>query len=240
MGWQSDIISEDHVTNFLAMAFSRPAWLRVYYNPPSGSWKAVSLYKDGFEYRQVGPKRGVGKIKRPDLAIQDAAGTKAVGLVLMEAKTHRDDWSDDLPSMMRAYFEGTNEEDSSGLRGLPFFQKRPLTGGAWERLDEKSQDANWFASCDVAYLSCFAYQVGMIKTEQGLQREFSWLDDAAHHLGISQPTFFAAVGWLGGTGEPRVALSFTEKFPDTYRERVSICLAPYLTNAPRRSQSRLS
>jgi hypothetical protein len=218
-------ISEDHVVNFLAMSFVEPEWQRVYYNPPSGSWKAVNLYHQGHLYSQVGPKRGVKLIKRPDLVVQDARESTFVRLFLMEAKVDRADWEPDLPEKMRAYFEGTPDGKAAGLRNMPFFHKRSFSGGPWKPLNEGDPDYTWFKDARVEYLYCFAYTLGRVRDDREMLKEKRWLAETAESVGDSYPSLFLCVCWRERIPEPRVLYSFNSAFPKEMAERVRLTLA---------------
>ena len=121
--WRPERFSEDHLTNFVREIFNgKTRWSVAYCNPPSGSWKEVILVNDGDEYLQEIHKRGVGRMKRPDVVAQYLGDEEEeTTLLLFESKQEKSSWDPDLPAMMRRFFEGQDDYDeSSGIRNVPF------------------------------------------------------------------------------------------------------------------------
>ena len=232
LAWQPNVFSEDHVTNFLARVLVAPEWRRVYYNPPSGSWKTVSLYSQNYEYRQLGPKRGVSHIKRPDLAVQDMTEDQRINLFLAEAKTDRLDWDPRLPELMKAYFEGAEDGSALGLRGLPFFHRRIIGNSTWERLTVDSEERCWFRSARTEYAYCFAYSVGFIGDDWALQTHYGWMDDTATQIDNKFPTVFVAIGWRDDGSGPRVAVSSTQSHKSPVARNAVKAFAPFTVERP--------
>ena len=210
--WQPDQVSEDHIGNLLIRLLTPPRWSRAYYNPPSGSWKLIILRKGEYEYRQVGPKRGVKTIKRPDLALQDLACPTNPRLFLIEAKKARRDWDQDLPKLMKAFFVGADDGSWGGLGALPFFHRR-LLGMPYERLSKNHPDCYWLKSAKMEFFFGFAYSLGRIESADPLRSEYAWLTAAASEMPPEYPTVFLAVAWSSQPVQPCAALTFSRGFP---------------------------
>jgi len=156
----------------------------------------------------------------------------------MEAKVNRANWEDNLPRLMRAYFEGSTTDGLYGVRNLPFFHKRPLSGGPWVRLNETSPDYRWLAQACIQYLYAFAYSVGRIASEDVLRSESFWLNSVAMRMDPAFPTLFLCVGWLGDPLSPRVAFDFTPNFPEDLKKRAERLLNAHVV-APSAGRQRL-
>lgn len=229
--WQPDNFSEDHVTNFLAKVLKKSGlWHLVYYNPPSGSWKSLFLVKGDYEYRQVGPKRGVGRIKRPDLALEIyEESEKSTTLFLIEAKLSRNEWDPELITLLRAYFEGTGTSKSSkSVRMIPFSHRRLIGTIEWEELEEGDADREWFKKHNVTYIFGFAYALGLVSPKTDLSLEKNWMNRTITKLGGSPPPLvLMAVGWLEGTYAPFLVTQFSDTFPAAILKELESIFSQY-------------
>lgn len=241
--WHPDYFSEDQVGNFLARVFAKwGRWHLVYYNPPSGSWKSIFLVKGEYEYRQVGPKRGVGQIKRPDLALQiSGESDESVNLFLIEAKPKRDEWKPNIVDLLRAYFDGSEEsEKSMPVRSIPFSHRRRIETQDWEELKEDNTDTEWFKNSKVDYVFGFAYSIGLVSPEADLSPETDWMTSIMAKLSESPPPLMSiAVGWAEKTYAPLVVIDFTRSFPKSIRTQLESVFASYI-HSPRTKSTTLN
>lgn len=234
--WQPDGFSEDHVSNFLVQGFTRmKRWHLAYYNPPHGSWKFISLIRGNFEYRQVGPKRGVGRLKRPDVALQKLdEGKNSITLFLIESKVDRNVWDSNLPALLKAYFEGADRDfkKSKGVRWVPFWHRRERGTGEWEKLREDDPDRRWFEKCDVNYIFGYAYITGLPNEEACLRSERMWMRKSIGRLDKPvTPLVMMAVGWSKENFEPFVVQDYSETFPQNIRKDVETVFSNYLLDS---------
>lgn len=231
--WQPDWLSEDHLSNFLVQGFKKTKlWHLVYYNPPHGSWKFINLVRGNFEYRQVGPKRGVGRLKRPDIALQRLGGAKnSVMLFLIESKVKRNGWDSDLPALLEAYFEGADRDfkKSKGVRWVPFWHRRERGTTEWEELQKDDPNQEWFVKCDIDYVFGFAYSVGLVSQKQLLSSERMWM---RKNIGVlDKPVFplvMMAVGWWKKSFKPFVIQEWSETFPQSVRRDLETTFSDHL------------
>ena len=213
-------------------------WHTVYYNPPSGSWKSLFLVKGEYEYRQVGPKRGVGKIKRPDLAVQilEGSGEPPV-LLLIEAKPSRDEWDSEIVKLLRAYFDGVgSSKTSKPVKSIPFSHRRKMGTTEWEELKEDKVEREWFGKCRISYLYGFAYSIGLVKRDADLSDEVSWMSKIMRKLGDSPPPLFTvALGWHETSYKPIVVIQFSKTFPESMRTQLESIFKPYIAEVKTKS-----
>lgn len=221
LAWVPDAVGEDRVSGVLFRALPSDRWGLVYYNPPSGSWKGVSLYRGGYEYRQVGPKRGVRRMKRPDVALQDlSASGESPRLLLFEVKREAREWDKGLPALLEAYFE----EPKEGVRRLGFDHRRRVGQlGEWERLEQGEPERNWFASASPEYLFGFAY--GPVREDQ-IEEQRGWMCQALVALGknrrVTPALVMVAVGFDLASMRPIFAKEYSETFPKDVRESLNV------------------
>jgi hypothetical protein len=234
--WQPDNFSEDHLSNFLVQGFTKTKrWHLVYYNPPHGSWKFISLIRGNFEYRQVGPKRGVGRLKRPDVALQKLSREKnSVTLFLIESKVNRGAWDSDLPALLKAYFEGADADfkKSKGVRWVPFWHRREKGIAKWEELHKDDPDRRWFAKCDIDYIFGFAYTVGLTSQKRRLSSERMWMKESISTLDKPvSPLVMMAVGWWKKNFKPFIIQEYSETFPESIRRDIEAIFSNYVVDS---------
>ena len=228
--WKPDRISEDHVDNLILRLAEEMKFLHlVYYNPPHGSWKTINIVHNGREYRQVGPKRGVGNLRRPDLAFQDIRSDNAVRLFLIESKLLPNSWDKNMPKDMKAYFEGvTGFNESKGIRQVPFRHSRKIGTVQWEEINEKEQDRNWFKYAEPEYMYGFAYSLGQKKRGADLSVEKQRIERMIpEDQGILFPMVVIAVGWTEEDFSPFIVRDYSSSFPKDVRELLDVTFAHY-------------
>jgi len=216
--WPPNNVGEDRVNMVILQSVLWNQWGLVYYNPPSGSWKGICIFREKYEYRQVGPKRGVARMKRPDIAFQDLRrGPDEPRFLLFESKRNRRGWDLNLPDLLRAYFEDPNE----GVRRLPFDHRRRLVSPRpWEAVEEASR--LWFSKVTPDYLFGFAY--GPVE-EKDLQDERTWtqselkrLEEQDRSRGVNTtPIVMVAVAFETGSLKPKLASEYSQGFPGDAR-----------------------
>ena len=228
--WQPDRISEDHVDNLILRLAEEIKFLHlVYYNPPHGSWKTINLVHNGKEYRQVGPKRGVGNLRRPDLAFQDIRSGNTVRLLLIESKLSSNSWNKNIPEEMKAYFEGvTGFNESKGIRRLPFRHSRRIGTIQWEEITEENPDRNWFINVEPEYMYGFAYSLGQKRRQFDLSDEKRRIE---RMISEDQENLFPmvvmAVGWAKEDFSPFVVRTYSSSFPRDIRELLEETFSRY-------------
>lgn len=184
-------------------------WYVSYCNPPSGSWKEILLKKGDTIYRQVGAKRGKGKYKRPDIAAQFLNGDE-VPIMLIEAKQKRSSWKQDLPKMLKRYYDGFDDYDKSyGVKSTPFRFKRKEAEDRWSIIEE-DEEKEWFRNADTRYVYGFIYNTNNLKGEKEWMKE----EDES----IDEPVCFIATTWEDG--KPSFLCHFSEDFPDDIEENL--------------------
>lgn len=218
--WIPDSPSEDRISVTVLRVLESGGWNRVYYNPPSGSWKGLSIYRGGYEYRQVGPKRGIKEgLRRPDFAVQDMCTGKEVPVFLLfETKRSHSQWDEDYAVRMRAYFEDTEK----GVKRVPFNHRRKVGSSKWESILGENKTRMWFSEAEALYLFGFAY--GPIMPED-LEKEEQWMEDAVKQaalvrLGSIPPMVMIAVSFEPSSMKPRFAVAYSKTFPEDYRVRL--------------------
>jgi hypothetical protein len=235
LAWQPDNFSEDHVSNFLVQVFKKSKkWHIVYYNPPHGSWKSMVFIKGNYEYRQVGPKRGVKLIKRPDVAVQllPCLGD-SMFLLLIEAKQNRDAWTPELLTLLKAYFEGY--KGSNALRLIPFTHKRKIGENYWEELQPDETDTKWFQKCKVTYHFGFAYNLGAVGSKVDLSLETSWMVKTLENLPKpTPPIILMAIGWFNDIYKPFIIMKCSETFSKYIIEKLQDVFSNYLYTPEKR------
>lgn len=219
--WQPDRFSEDHVDNLiLRLAEEMKILHLVYYNPPHGSWKTIKLVHNDKEYRQVGPKRGVGNLRRPDLAFQNIRSRNDVRLLLIESKIHSSSWNYNIPKEMKAYFEGvTGFSESKGVRLVPFRHSRTIGTNLWEEINMDDTDRNWFTKVEPEYMYGFAYSLGLIRERFNILHErdiiAGMIDEAQEKM---LPIVIMGVGWTEGDYSPFILRSYSPTFPKDMKD----------------------
>lgn len=218
--WYPDFPSEDRVSMVILHSVLSTKWGLVYYNPPSGSWKRVTIYNEGYEYRQVGPKRGVKRLKRPDIAFQDLASpSDSPRFLLFEDKKSRYGWDRNLPELLEAYFEDKKE----GVQRLPFDHRRKQEEQVWEKLSEGNPYREWFTKAQPTYIFGFAY--GPIPTSK-IQDEREWIRSELNDLQKStpppkqeniKPLVIVALGFESPTMKPVLVREYSVTFPEDLR-----------------------
>lgn len=224
--WRPDHLSEDHLTNFAREFFKDELqWHVAYHNPPSGSWKEITLVDAGKEYLQEIHKRGVDRMKRPDLVAQYLGGdTTSTTLLLFESKQEQSSWDPELPDMMRCFFEGLDDYDeSAGIRNVPFWHCRNRNEEIWETLNEDDPERNWFQTVDVSYVYGFGYLLGVMSPND-LSTEFEWMQQQLSAYEEAPPIVLMAVGWKPETYEPFVLAAFSDTFPDDLKQHLRTVL----------------
>lgn len=213
--WRPKQFSEDHLTNFVREVFDeRTRWHVAYCNPPSGSWKEVILVNDGDEYLQEIHKRGVGRMKRPDVVAQYLGDEEGTTLLLFESKQEKSSWDPELPAMMRRFFEGEDDYDeSSGIRNVPFWHRRDRGDDIWETIPESDPAGDWFRQEPVNYVYGFGYMVGATSASN-LSEETTWMKQQLANYDEVPPIVVMTVGWEPETYEPFTIPVFSETFPD--------------------------
>ncbi len=233
--WQPDHISEDHVDNLILRLAEEIKFLHlVYYNPPHGSWKTINLVHNGKEYRQVGPKRGVGNLRRPDLAFQDIRSGKTVRLFLIESKLSPSSWDRNMPKEMKAYFEGiTGFNESKGIRQVPFRHSRKIGTVKWEEIKEENQDRDWFRNIEPEYLYGFAYSLGRKRKGIDLSSEKRKIERMiAEDQQNLFPIVVMAVGWTEEDFSPFILRNYSSLFPKDLREPLEATFSKFKLDAP--------
>jgi hypothetical protein len=213
--WRPKQFSEDHLTNFARQVFEgKTRWHVAYCNPPSGSWKEIILVNDGDEYLQEIHKRGVGRMKRPDVVAQYLADEDRTTLLLFESKQEKSSWDPNLPAMMRRFFEGEKDYDeSSGIRNLPFWHRRGRGDEIWETISDDDDDRNWFRQKHVDYVYGFGYMLGPT-SNQDFRKEVEWMRQQLTAYDEVPPIVVMSVGWNPENYEPYVIPVFSETFPE--------------------------
>lgn len=221
VAWYPNSPSEDRVSMTLLRTIEKGRWHRVYYNPPHGSWKELSLLHAGYEYRQVGPKRGLARMKRPDIVFQDIdTPDTSPRFLLCEDKRRREDWDPKLPSLLKAYFEHPNE----GVGRLPFDHRRKLPDGLWEPISEDSVYRKWLEDVAPEYIFCFAY--GAIRGDFNEVLERFWIRNALKSLTVQiPPIMMVAIGFRRSDLTPLFAVDYSETFPEDVRNRMDVLFA---------------
>jgi len=224
IGWRPDQFSEDHLTNFVREVFDgRTRWHVAYCNPPSGSWKEVILINDGKEYLQEIHKRGVGRMKRPDVVAQYLSDDGTT-LLLFESKQEKSSWDPELPAMMRRFFEGQEDYDeSSGIRNVPFWHRRDRGGDIWETIPENDSDREWFSQGPVEYVYGFGYMVGPTSPST-LSNETAWMEQQLSDYDSVPPIVVMTVGWDPDTYEPYAIPVFSDTFPTNLADHLKTLL----------------
>jgi len=213
--WRPERFSEDHLTNFVREIFNgKTRWSVAYCNPPSGSWKEVILVNDGDEYLQEIHKRGVGRMKRPDVVAQYLGDEEETTLLLFESKQEKSSWDPDLPAMMRRFFEGQDDYDeSSGIRNVPFWHRRKRSDDIWETIPEDDPERDWFRRRAVKYVYGFGYMVGPTSPSD-LSGESAWMRQQLADYEEVPPIVVMTVGWDPETFEPYTVPVFSDTFPE--------------------------
>jgi len=229
--WQPDKFSEDHIDNLvLRVLGDEMNWHLVYYNPPHGSWKFLSLVRGDFEYRQVGPKRGVGRLRRPDIALQDLdTGNSVVRLFLIESKMKNQDWDPKLANDMKSYFEGvTGFDESKGIRLVPIRHRRKRGTESWTEIDEDDSDRDWFRRVDPQYVYGFVYSVGRTSPDFNGKSELSWILSTIDKLKPPVPPIaLMAVGWKSSDLGPFILRGYSSTFPKDISKRLEDAFRPF-------------
>jgi len=224
--WQPDALSEDHLTNFVREFFKdKLQWHVAYHNPPSGSWKEITLIHNQREYLQEIHKRGVDRMKRPDLVAQYLDDdSDSLTLLLFESKQDQSSWDPELPNMMKYFFEGKEDYDeSAGIRNVPFWHYRRRDEEVWNVLDEDDPDRRWFKNIDVSYVYGFGYLLG-ITPPRDLIKETEWMTEQLSNYESAPPIVVMAVGWDPETYEPYVATVYSETFPKNIQAQLDSTL----------------
>jgi len=216
--WQPDNFGEDHLDNLILSILTQSnKWHLVYYNPPHGSWKSLTLLKRDYEYRQVGPKRGVKKMRRPDIAFQylDPRNDR-IRLFLIESKIQREDWHASTPMLLRNYFEGVSGfTESKGVRIVPFRHRRKRGEIVWKEITSNDPDREWFQRARVDYFYGFAYNIGIQSKQFDPSEDMGWVGIALRRLEKpSPPLVIMGLGWLRESFEPFVVAGYSESFPE--------------------------
>jgi len=224
--WRPDEFSEDHLTNFVKQFFKDELqWHVAYHNPPSGSWKEITLVHDGEEYLQEIHKKGVDKMKRPDLVAQYLGkDTDSDTLLLFESKQERSSWDPELPEMMRLFFEGIDDyEEAPGVLNVPFWHRRQRNEEIWEALNKDDPARQCFMRKDISYVYGFGYLSGIISPAK-LTDQIEWMEEQLAEYDDVPPIVVMTVGWEPKTYEPLVAAVFSETFPTELREHLETVL----------------
>ena len=224
--WRPDQFSEDHLTNFVKEFFDdQVQWHVAYHNPPSGSWKEITMIDDGQEYLQEIHKRGVGEMKRPDMVAQYLGqDDDKISLLLFESKQERSSWDPDLPEMMKGFFEGVDDySESKGVRNVPFWHRRQRNELIWESLDKNDPERDWFEMANVSYVYGFGYLLG-VTSSTGLSDEVEWMREQLSSYNTPPPTVVIAVGWEPETYEPFTVPVFSETFPEDLQKHLKTAL----------------
>lgn len=224
--WRPDALSEDHLTNFVREFFKNELqWQVSYHNPPSGSWKEITMVNNGTEYLQEIHKRGVGKMKRPDLVAQYLGKDRdTTTLLLFESKQAQSSWNPELPEMMRFFFEGLDDYDeSAGIRNVPFWHKRKLDDDIWETLEKNDPERYWLKQADVSYVYGFGYLLGVLSPEES-SADIEWMRQQLAAYNETPPIVLMGVGWRPETFEPFVVAVFSESFPDNLKQHLKTIL----------------
>lgn len=223
--WRPERFSEDHLTNFVREIFDdKTRWHVAYCNPPSGSWKEIVLINNGNEYLQEIHKRGVGKMKRPDVVAQYLDDEEGTTLLLFESKQEKSSWDPNLPAMMRRFFEGQEDYDeSSGIRNVPFWHRRNQDEEIWETISKEDSDRQWFKEKSVNYVYGFGYMVGAV-TPSNVSEEISWMEENLMGYDEVPPIVVMMVGWYPDTFEPYTIPVFSDSFPSKLSDHLKTIL----------------
>lgn len=224
--WRPDVLSEDHLTNFVREFFKDELqWHVAYHNPPSGSWKEITVVDDGNEYLQEIHKRGVGKMKRPDLVAQYLSeDLDSSTLLLFESKQEQSSWDPDLPEMMRYFFEGIEGyNESPGIRQVPFWHERQRNEDIWETLEKDDPERYWLQQADVSYIYGFGYLLGVLTPDESSD-DAEWMERQLASYDEAPPIVLMGVGWKPETYDPFVVPVFSESFPDNLKQHLQTVL----------------
>lgn len=208
-------ISENRIDMAIVRVFDREGWHLVYYNPPSGSWKGLSIKYEGYEYRQVGAKRGVKRMKRPDVMLQyEAAPQESPMFLSFETKLTLAAWNKELPKLLEAYFE----DPTDGIRRLPFDHRRRLAqAGPWEYLSEGNPGRLWFQKVQPTYLFGFAYRC---ENPEALASEEKQIDTVLEESVSPPPLVIVAITFEEPSMRLRYAKKYSRTFPREVREEI--------------------
>lgn len=226
IGWRPGTFSEDHLTNFVREFFKdQLLWHVSYHNPPSGSWKELTMVDNETEYLQEIHKRGVGKMKRPDLVAQYLdEDHDSVTLLLFESKQEQSSWDPELPEMMRYFFEGIDDYDeSAGVRNVPFWHKRQRNKEVWETLEKDDPERSWLQQADVSYIYGFGYLLGVQSPDES-SADVEWMRQQLASYEEVPPIVLMGVGWRPETYEPFVVTIFSESFPGDLEKHLQTIL----------------
>lgn len=226
--WQPNSFGEDLLDNLILNILTQSnKWHLVYYNPPHGSWKSLTLVKDNYEYRQVGPKRGrekrVERMRRPDIAFQFLEGSRnCVRLFLVESKIRKEEWNKGTPTLMRSYFEGvTGFGESKGVRLVPIRHRRKRGDFVWDEIQPSDPDREWFRKIDVEYSYGFVYSIGLQSRQYDPSADESWIRSTLQRLRKPIPPLaIIGAGWVTESSEPFIMVEYSESFPADIREEL--------------------
>jgi hypothetical protein len=174
------------------------------------------LRRDDEEYLQEIHKRGVGKMKRPDLVAQYlGGGDDIMNLLLFESKQTRSNWDSDLPDLMKNFFEGAEDYDeSSGIREIPFWHKRDIETNSWDITPESER--NWFANTSVEY----SYGFGFI-SESGPEADREWMKLVIKSRDQPRPPIMLiSIYWRNTSRTPQALAVCSSTFPEQLAENI--------------------